>query len=164
MPFGTSFWIKTPALVGYTADITLGQTYISSSNESGATPPSEAFDDTTGAASEWRGTEIGAAANGVAYCGVDFTTAKRIMRITLRQGNDGGGARYCTSVLLQYSDNGSSWTTASTHNGLSVGASGNLNSPDVGAHRYWRYLANSDVQAADTWILNEAEMMEGIFA
>lgn len=149
--------------MAYSADVTAGLTYVSSSDESGSTPPSKAFDDSLADASEWRAgaTEIGALANGVSYVGVNFGAGneKEIRRISIRQGRNGAGSRYVTSVLFQSSSDGAAWTTRATINSLTAGDN---NDKDIGAsaaYQYWRFLANSAEQSGvDTWVVVEAEM------
>ena len=163
----TNITLNKSNSTGFTDDITGGQNYESSSNESGSTPPSNAFDGSTTTANSWRAKvpEHGAGANGVSYLRVEFSSAKAIRRINVFQGNDEStNLRYVTSILFQYSDNNLSWTTAATHSSLIANTWLILNNSEVGQHIYWRVKANSDVQSADTWIINEMEMMENAYA
>jgi hypothetical protein len=122
-----------------------------------------AFDNTTNV--WWDDLNTGAGANGVAYIGYDFGVGvtKDIRRLVLTNAQVGGyDSTYATSsVKVQYSDNGSSWTDVQIFSSLttSVPASNTLTiTASAGAHRYWRVLCNATV--TNGWALQEVEMLE----
>jgi hypothetical protein len=115
------------------SDATTGKTGIESGHYS-SEDASKAIDNNTGTA--WAG-----ATPGAGWVGVDFATAVPIFQIkfTCRlAGGYGGVATYS----LDYSDNGSYWTTItgtltnSTNTDGAVVDSGDMG--DNGSHRYWR--------------------------
>lgn len=163
----TFFAAKHAYAIVYGADITSGQTYSAESTESNGASgrtPDKAFNDAWPAQIDsWYGGSgcIGGAADGNCWLKIQFSSAKAIRRIKIYQGDDTSTAlRYVTSVLFQYSDDNSSWTTAATHSSLTTKTWHTLDNGDVGRHVYWRLLANSGVQIGDSWIINEVEMME----
>lgn len=143
----------------------------SASAETGGAVASRAFDNSIGSSNVWwDGTNTGAGANGVAFIAYDFGIGitKDIRRVILYNASDGGysSSYAATSVKVQYSDNGSSWTDVQTFSGLDTTADGTnpgaVNTLTItssaGAHRYWRILCNSSVSAG--WALAEVEMLE----
>jgi hypothetical protein len=139
----------------YGSDITSTSYAISGGyNTSSPTyPPENAFDNGNPA---WISSQTGAGVKGVAYIGQNFGAGneKHIRKILINQFN--GAAYSATSVLVQYSDNGSSWTTADTIS--SITAYGYYPVAASGAHQYWRLLANSDFETSYAWMVYEIEM------
>jgi hypothetical protein len=113
-----------------------------------------AFDDNTGITS-WISAEQTTGINGVSWIGYDFGSVKRIKRVKLYHSSSAGWG--VTSVKVQYSDNGSSWSDAATVAVYEAGTN-TIDISDNGAHRYWRLLANSNV--TNRWQVYEIEMME----
>lgn len=124
-------------------------------------PKKNAFDDN--ASTTWVSSQKSPSIKGTSYIGYDFGSGvtKAIGKFTIKQTNSSNGR--LTSVKLEYSDNGSSWTTQQT---FTIADDSNVNpyytSVAPSAHRYWRLLANGDVNggAGNTWDVLEVEFME----
>lgn len=109
-----------------------------------------AFNSTT---AHWEAAEGGEAANGVSWIGFDLGAgnAQPLASITLTAGSS---VSTPASVLVQWSDDGTSWQTATTHSGLAT-SSGAINNLEIagagGSHRFWRVLANASVGSSNRW-------------
>lgn len=141
------------------SDATGGGTALSGGDQSGF-GPSRAFDNNN--ATDWESSQTGPSGqNGVAYVGYDFGSGvtKNITTATIKQG---GASLSVSSVLVQYSDNGSAWTTASTWSGLPADTTVQSNTfSSAGSHRYWRLLANANVSGSgNAWVVYEVEFIE----
>ena len=102
-----------------------------------------------GTESRWSSQEIGAGVNGVAWFGQDFKEPIDIRKITLEHD---AASSSVTSVKVQYSDNGTSWTDVGTYAVATGKTLNTIEFTSVGAHRYWRLLANSNSAGAnDRW-------------
>lgn len=149
-------------------DITNSAFAISSSGNGGS--PGNAFDNST--ASSWGSTETGSNTGGNSYIGQDFGSgnAKTIRGFKFDQANgasSNGTVTGFSSISLEYSDNGSSWTNGYTLGSTEMGDYTTpgpvVTIPDVGAHRYWRFKAFSNVNGspgAVSWGVREIEMYE----
>lgn len=106
----------------------------------------------------WASSYTAANQSGNAYIGHDFgaNNAKHIRSIRLRQYPDAGNA--VTSVKVQHSDNGTSWTDVSTHT-VTTGVQF-LELAATAAHRYWRLLANSNLSTGWYWCVKQIQMSE----
>lgn len=134
-----------------------------SSSDDGTYVAANAFAD-DGATSYWRSNDSGGAVSGTSYIGYNFGSAKTIRRIAVRQGVSGLGWTNngsATSVKVQYSDNGSSWSDAATAslNADTSTTSQIIDVPASGSHQYWRLLLNSAI-GTGRWQMSEMEMME----
>lgn len=92
-----------------------------------------------------------------------FPTARAIRYWTFQQQGELGAQYGLTSVLFQYSDDDTNWTTAATQTVANSTAIQGFYLANNGAHRYWRILANADVAGGGVsyeWMVNEIEMME----
>ena len=115
---------------------------------------SDAFDDNTGTA--YRSSVNGAAVAYNAWVGQDFGAPLAVGQFTLRQYSN---ATYSVSqCALQYSDDGSSWSTATTVALVQNSSLQSFYPPNVGAHRYWRVLATSGTLGG-SWYIYELQMM-----
>lgn len=121
---------------GYGADVTTSAQAISDAEYSAAYSKDKAFD--KNGATYWGASAPTTA--GVDYIGQDFGSgvAKRIRRMTLLQP----GSNYVSSVKVQYSDNGTSWSDAGTF-AVTTATVHTIDIDDHGAHRYWILRANS---------------------
>lgn len=92
--------------------------------------------------------------NGVSYLGYQFAAAKVVGVFKIKQKPDMG----LTSVIVQYSDNGSAWTTLET---VAIASDTVFNaytlSTHTQSHVYWRLLANSEVSVGTVWGVYEIE-------
>ena len=126
-------------------------TAISGGDYSGSYPPSNAFDGN--ASTLWISSQS-TTVSGTSYIGQNFGSAKFVSQFTITQANSG-----CTvsSVNLQYSDNGSSWTTAATCAVSSTTYTAQVipASNSAGAHQYWRLLAASATSGGSNWDVSE---------
>jgi len=150
----------------YSADLCTGGT-ASASAAAGGAAASNAFDDNVSNA-WWDSTNTGAGANGVAYIAYDLGMGNDadIRRVVMYNASPGGytSSYAASSVKVQYSDNGSSWSDAQTFSSLDTTADGTnpgaVNTLTItssaGAHRYWRILCNSSVTSG--WALADVEM------
>lgn len=120
-------------------------------DENGTYPAVNAFDDNTSN----RYITGSTAQQGVHYIGYQFGTGKKIDRVRIWHD----GSYMPNSILVQYSDNGSEWTTLEEINPTFGEAweTFNLTNTDE-THEYWRLLCNQDM--AGTWALYEIEMIE----
>lgn len=121
---------------------------------------SAAFDNSTADnSSNYCGTNVGGSSGIV---GQDFGSGvtKNIQQVTLVQGTAGGffTTQCMTSIKVQWSDDNSSWTDATTLAPTTVATKQTFSVPDSGAHRYWRIIANATISSR--WYVNEIEMME----
>lgn len=125
------------------------------SADGGGTVKTAAFDGNTGTL--WATSQT-SAHSGVSWLGQDLGSGndKNIVRVTLKQ--DSSGVAQMTSVKIDYSDNGSSWATVGTYAVLGDTTTNVIDFTSVGAHRYWRVLANSNL--SDRWRITELTMLE----
>lgn len=151
----TGDYYHNPA--GYTADQCTGGSPLESAHQ-GAYVAANAFDNN--GSTYWGSADPVSVGSG--HIGYDFGAGvtKHVRRMTLNQVS----GNYITSVKAEYSDDGSSWTTVSTH---TVGSGGNtIDLAATAAHRYWRLLANGTFNGGGGygigggWGVYEIEMME----
>ena len=135
----------------YSADQCNAGTAISGGDGSG-TPASNAFnnDGSTG----WVASQVTNNQANNAFIGYNFGAGnpKEIRLITLNQNTQG-----TMTTKVQYSDNGSAWSDACTFS--SVLWANTVYVPAVGAHQYWRLLAQTSFPTTDwNWGYLEIEM------
>lgn len=111
----------------------------------------------------WLSSQSTTGVSGVAYIGYQFAAGKKIRWVRISQGNcglnSGDAGSAITSALLQYSDNGSAWTTHATL-ALVPEIFHMVVAPiPAAAHAYWRLLANS-APTFNYWGVNELQMGE----
>lgn len=148
---GVNLRDQTPATYG--SDVTTSGFAIASGT--GAGSAGAAFDNT---GAEWFSNQAGAANNNVSYIGQNFGASndKAIRRVNVDQRVD----YYASAYDIQYSDDGSSWTTALSVTGADDTAT-DYDLPDVGAHRYWRILCiDASPTTATYWSVSEIAMYE----
>lgn len=140
--------------LGYTDDICNGGATLSSGDNSGY-PKTNAFDKS--AATVWQSSQT-SGHSGVSYLGYDFGSGvtRAVREMGFSQSTTQANA--VTSVSTQYSDNGTAWTTASTH--VVLAGDNVLFIPYLGTHRYWRVLAGSSLSAV--WQVTELTMFEAV--
>ncbi|MFA5951989.1 MAG: tail fiber domain-containing protein [Hyphomicrobium sp.] len=144
-------------------DLTTGGTAISGGNHGDGPLPASAFDNNN--ATRWSSSQASTSVSGAAYIGYDFgsSVTKEIRQVAVRQGYVGGEAYYSvTSIKVQYSDNGTAWSDATTFLVSADSASVLQESPvfaSAGAHRYWRLLANANTTGG-YWNVYEVEMRD----
>ena len=141
----------------YGPDVTTSGQAISSS-DLGGLPKGNAFDNNTGTL--WACGESGVGIPEVSYIGQNFGVVRFIRRFTIRQNDSGNRVK---DVYLDYSDNGSDWTTLQTITNVpdSTGPH-TYDTNDGGSHQYWRLRVKEMHQPATTsWNVYEVEMMEG---
>jgi hypothetical protein len=144
-----------------------GITPIASGEDAGY-PKANAFDGSVATTSEWRSSDFGASNNGVAYIGFDAGAGNTVQPDTLyimqgRKDVTGNGA--VSSMLVQYSDDNSTWTTQSTEALDNSGANADnfekITLTSAPAKRYWRCLANSTTTTTGSgqrWAVTELQM------
>lgn len=132
---------------GFSADLTTGGTAIKDS-EQGGKEATKAFDDNTG--TSWK---TNGASPGTAYIGYQLSSAAEIRQITIQQVS--GSA--VTSVLVQRSSDGSSWTTVTTASILADASSQTIAVASSSTYSYWRLLSNSSTSGG-LWEVSEIEM------
>jgi len=154
---GTNIQLQLKQL-GYTADLCIGGSAISGGDDAERVKE-RAFDDDTG--TFWASAQRNGGVSGVAYIGYDRGAGNDIAvaRFTIQQYI---GDNNIDSVILQYSDNGSAWTSLQT---FSLVKDGSFQTKDVtettSSHRYWRLLANANPSESQiVWAVKEIEMME----
>jgi hypothetical protein len=138
--------------ITYSSDLCTGGTPISGGDYS-SYEKINAFDDN--ASTEWLSLQTGASIGSNSYIGYLFSSAKHIRRFTIKQENSG-----MTSVKLQRSSDGSSWSDVQT---FTLSANDNVQQFDViasSAYDYWRILANTNLTSGYHWGVWEVEMME----
>lgn len=142
------------------SDVSTSGNAIVSSTSSGSA--AQTADGITTGANGWVSGESGAGVSGVSYAGQNFGggVTKRVRQMVLYQGYNGDSTYSITSALIQYSDNGTAWTTAATVSLTATLAAQTVTCSDVGTHQYWRLLANSAAGAANRWGVTELQMME----
>jgi len=117
-----------------------------------------AFDGSSEAGA-WRSNIDANSCINTAFIGYGFNTKKRIRKIKLVHDTIN---EYVTSVKIQYSDNGTSWTNVGDYS-TTVGVNYIYVSP-VGEHQYWRIMANSNAKNGNgtpvAWYVKEIEMYE----
>jgi hypothetical protein len=152
---------KIAATFTYTSDLTTGGTPIGTAPAGGSL--ANVFDNVVGYG--WQG-GVGSQLSNQEYLGYNFGSAKRIRKITLDQGDTvGDGSAFypqqCqSSLFVEYSDNGSAWTTATTISPVTASWSvQTFTLSDYGAHQYWRLRAGVNV-ASYRWSVAEIQMME----
>jgi len=94
--------------------------------------------------------------SGVCWIGQNFGSgnAKNIVQMTIKQLSANTAI---SSVIAQWSDNGSSWTSAGT---FSISKDNAINTFTVAAaaHQYWRLLANGNPGGSERWQVEEVTM------
>jgi hypothetical protein len=149
------YGVATTAAYVYTSDLCAGGTALESSHYS-TFAVARAVDDSN--STFWMSGELGTGISGVSYLGYDFGVGKTIRKITVKQGD--GDYNDITSVILRYSDNGSSWTTVQT---IALAKDSSVQAftfSNTSSHRYWSLLANDNLGAGAAWAVTELEMME----
>jgi hypothetical protein len=131
---------------------------ISGGDINGSYPKGAAFDNDSG--TSWASLQTDTGVSGVSYIGQNFGTAKDIRSITIQQAYAGNGS--ITSVKVQHSDNGSSWTDEGTY---ALAADTSVQTLTLagtaGAHQYWRLLANANPASSGgwCWTVKEIQML-----
>jgi hypothetical protein len=131
-----------------------------SGGDGGSNPKTNAFDNN--ASTYWGSSQLTTATIvGTSYIGQDFGVGvtKRIQKFKLNQWNDGTAS--VTSVKVQCSDNGSSWTDVQTIS-VSAGNAVYALTPHSQVKRYWRLLANAAGTLTSGWLVYEVEFFEGV--
>lgn len=147
------------------ADISQVGFAISSGSHIDGSPHGNAFDNSTG--TRWASSQSGGGVANVAYIGQDFGAGneKDIIQVGMFPIASISTGYLPSSVAVQYSDNGSSWTTAYSWSGYSDANALQVSPqfPSAGAHRYWRLLATAHA-GASYWSIWEAEFRPAVFA
>jgi hypothetical protein len=120
--------------------------------------PANAFD---GNVTNFWESNLSANQTGVDYIGQDFGSgnAYAISQIIMTAYSASGTANNLSSVIVQYSDNNTTWTPVITAS-LSLAASSINYIPipsSAGSHRYWRLLANSNTTGGNYWCVAELQ-------
>ena len=149
---GTAGLLKNTATSN--SDQTGSGSTISGSTHADAPTASNAFDNNSGTRVALNG------GSGTAYVGYDFGAGndKEIRQATIRNGYSGSSGYGVTSIKIQYSDNNSTWSDASTWtvtDDLAASVQSSSTFSSVGAHRYWRLLQNSTLSGY--WSVYEVE-------
>lgn len=119
-------------------------------------PPGNAFDG--GLITNWATSHVSSEGiSGVAWIGQDFGSAKDIVQVTIEQYTAATGI---SSVKLERSGDGSSWTDVGAYSITKDAALNTLDFPSVGAHRFWRLLANANPGGTERWQVCRITMSE----
>jgi len=157
--------------MGYSSDVTSTSYAISSSDISSSYPKTAAFDNITSITNFWEPTPISNSAVNT-WIGQNFGSgnAKNIKKFKITQVCAGKNLAntsitlygYATNVILDYSDDGSTWTSTESFSlNYYTQESSILSSTictltsDYGAHQYWRIRVTA---GAYTWAASEIEM------
>lgn len=128
--------------------------YLSSGDYGPAFAASYAFDDNNG--TYWQANTI--LSTTTSYVGVQLTTAKQVHNVTIKQYQfTGSNIGYASQAAIEYSDNGSTWTTLET---VTLAQNTNVQSFDVPlttAREYWRVRATAAVVGGYRWGVTEVE-------
>ena len=151
---------------GFTFDKCAGGVTISG-GDNASYPASRVFDDST--STDWVCSQTSPNVANNAYIGYDFGAGVTVNVSKLRylgSGQGFGSNRQITNADVQYSDNGTAWTTAAS---ISIDSDPTVWQQfavpgSLGAHRYWRILATSEPRGGTgfTWTVCEIEMMEAL--
>ena len=149
--------VERPAVPG--ADVSNSAFAIHSGGHADAPTPGNAFDNNTG--TRWASSVTGGAVSGSAYIGQSFGAGNEqdIIQVALHGIASSFPGYHVTSVLVQYSDNGSAWTTGYTWKGITDATTLQV-SPQfasAGVHGHWRLLANSNGGSGSYWSVWEVE-------
>lgn len=140
-------------------------TSISGGDYSASYPAASAFDGSL--ATYWASSQTGAAVGGAAYIGQDFGSGvtKSVNKFRFVQSRADLGNAYAVEALkLDYSSDGSAWTTleefaveklAGVWQEYQIDAT-----TTTVARRYWRLLADEDLATNMPWLVAEAEFQE----
>ena len=148
-----SLAIAIPVLAGYSADLSTSGNAISS-GDAVSQAKGLAFDDTL--TTFWESSGASAACvSGGQYIGQDFGSgvAYEIRRFWFYTAATSRGV---TSVVVQTSSDGSSWSNAETVTIINDAVNHSYDLSPHGAWRYWRFLCNSVPTGA--WRVSEIEM------
>ena len=119
-------------------------------------PPSNAFDG--GAESNWATSRVSSEGiSGICWIGQNFGTARNITQITIKQFTTGTAI---SDLTIQYSDNGSSWTSQGAHSISKDTALNTMTFTSVGSHQYWRLLAGANPGGNERWQVTEITMLQ----
>ena len=104
-------------------------------------------------ANYWASNQTGSGNHGVAYIGLDMGTPKSINRVVIFNPDTLGTNSYADQVSLQFSSDGSSWTTHATLSSLSQVnlASTSYEVSLAPTARYWRLLCVSGINTGASW-------------
>jgi len=149
----------------YSSNLCTGGTAICNGYTSGY-PAANAFDSDT--STYWESAETGSSVIGVSWIGYNFGKKVNIKKFNIYTDEVGGGSLGLeghneSSVIISYSDNGSSWTTLETLSIATTSSSwitGTLSTKNNTPHQYWRIVANVTPWRVDssTWMVHEIEM------
>lgn len=119
-------------------------------------PASNAFDANT--ATNWATSVLSnEGISGVCWIGQNFGAgnAKAVAQMTIAQLS---AQTAITSVIPQWSDNGSAWTSVGTFSITKDTALNTLDFSSAGSHPYWRLLANANPGGSERWQVVELTM------
>lgn len=142
---------------GYSLDLCNNGTAISNGYW-GVQYPAYAFDNNLNV--NWSSPHLNGGVSGVDWIGYDFGSGvtPTVERFTLKQNADIQNS--ISSVIIEYSDNGSNWTPLETVTIIEDAAVNTYTLIQTSsAHRYWRVMANDNTSAGSTWTVFEIEMM-----
>lgn len=151
-----------PSSVG--ADVATTTFAIGSPGHVDAPSVSSAFDNNNG--TRFASPASGAATAGNSWAGQDFGAGNEqdIIQVGLRNGYTGGSGLGETSVLVQWSNDGTTWNTAYTWSPVDdLAASLQVTPvfPSVGKRRYWRQLSNMTL--GGYWTFYEMEFRPAVY-
>lgn len=131
-----------------------------SDSVNGSNAASNAFNGTQ--TNYWASNLTGTACHGSAYIGLDLGTPKVINRVVIYNPDTLGSNSYADQAMLQYSDNGSTWSTVQVLDNLSQV---NLASTSFEVYssplaRYWRVLCNSGIGSGASWSVAQVNFYE----
>lgn len=136
-------------------DAATGGTALTSGYYGPGFEPANAFDDNAG--TYWQANTTLAVGSWIGY---NLGTAKMLEQVTVKQYQFAGGNHgYASSAAVEYSDDGSSWTTLHT---ITLAQNTNVQTFDLpvsSAHQYWRLRSTGAVITGYRWAVFEVELM-----
>lgn len=98
--------------------------------------------------------------SGVAWIGQNFGVgnAQTLVQMSVMQASAGLGN--ISSAIVEYSDNGSSWTSVGTFSLNAPGSFQTITWSAAGAHQWWRLRANANPGKGVRWGVYELQMMQ----
>lgn len=122
----------------------------------GSAAKANAFDDST--STYWGSSQTSGSVSGAAYIGYNFGSAKTVKAFSIKQNAANQGI---TSVKVQRSSDGSSWTDVATV-ALTANTTKQTNRiTNSTSAQYWRLLANAE-PASGSWEVQEVEFIDTI--
>ena len=149
--------------VGYQfLTVSTGSQAIVDSTYSSSYPASQAFDGSY--STVWAPSTSGTGISGVSYLGQDFGSGNSYAVSQVLYCSSPTVTANISSVILQYSDNASTWTSVNTFAVATTALTiTTITIPaNIGTHRAWRLLANGNLASGYNWNVSECNFQISI--